>query len=156
MRLDMSNPIRDPGQSYPFACDVQVEPIEYLDDPVSFENVHIEGDLVGTGTGVAMHATIVADVVSRCALCLEEARLHIEADIENRFSRTPKDDDDEYLIEGYAADLTKPVTDALILELPMRFLCRPDCKGLCPVCGKNRNETECGCEQAEGQVEDEY
>ena len=153
MRLDMSNPLRDPGQSYPFCVDLQVEGLTYLDDPVTFENVHMEGDLVGTGRGVSMHAVLTADVVSRCALCLEEARLHVRADIDNRFSRTPSEEDDEYLIEGYAADLTKPVTDALILELPMRFLCRPDCKGLCPVCGKNRNEGDCGCEQAEGQTE---
>lgn len=149
MRLDMSNPLRDPGQSYPFRADLQVEGFTYLDDPVAFENVHIEGDLVGTGRGVVMRAVLTADVISRCALCLEEARLHIQAEFENRFSRTPSEDDDEYLIEGYAADLTKPVTDALILELPMRFLCKPDCKGLCPVCGKNRNEGDCGCVQAE-------
>lgn len=155
MRLDMSNPLRDPGQSYPFAVDLQVEGLEYLDDPVAFENVHIEGDLVGTGRGVAMHAVLTADVVSRCALCLEEARIHVQADIENRFSRTPDENEDEYPIEGYAADLTKPVTDALILELPMRFLCRPDCKGLCPVCGKNRNGGNCGCEQAQGLTDPE-
>ena len=154
MRLDMSNPLRDPGQSYPFRADLQVEGLTYLDDPVTFENVHIEGDLVGTGRGVSMHAVLTADVVSRCALCLEEARIHVQADIENRFSRTPNEDEDEYLIEGYAADLTKPALDALILELPMRFLCRPDCRGLCPVCGKNRNEGDCGCAAEVGQAEE--
>ncbi len=154
MRLDMSNPLRDPGQSYPFSVAVKVDGIEYLDDPVTFENVQLAGDLVGTGRGVSMKARISADVVSRCALCLEEARLHIEAEIENRFSRTPEDED-EYLIEGYAADLIKPVTDALILELPMRFLCTPECKGLCPVCGKNRNLVDCGCPVPEETVEEE-
>lgn len=153
MRLDLSSAIRDPGQSYPFSVkDIALEPIVYLDDPVSFSNVDIEGDLVGTGDAVAMKAVVTADVTSRCALCLEEAHAHLEADVDYRFSRTPADED-EYLIEGYKADLDKPVMDALLLEMPMRFLCRPDCKGLCPVCGRNRNTENCTCVQDAGQNE---
>lgn len=145
LRLDMSRPIRDPGQSYPFSVDLRVEPTVFLDDPVSFENVHVEGVLIGTGETVAMQAAVTADVLSRCALCLEPARLSVRGDMDVRFSRTPEDED-VYLIEGYQADLTKPVTDALLLELPMRFLCKPDCRGLCPVCGRNRNDGSCTCE----------
>lgn len=145
MRLDMGNALRDPGQSYPFAVELTVESLTYSDDPVSFENVRLEGELVGTGRGVALRAVLSADVISRCALCLEEARLQIETDMDNRFSRTPESEE-EYLIEGYTADLLKPVTDALLLSLPIRFLCTPDCKGLCPVCGKNRNLHPCSCE----------
>ena len=144
MRLDMSRAIRDPGQEYPFSADLTLEPIEYLDDPVVFRNVHIEGNIVGTGENVALRGTVTADLDSRCALCLEEAHAHVESQIDNRFSRTPVDEE-EYPIEGYAADLTKPALDALLLEMPMRFLCKPDCKGLCPVCGRNRNTEECGC-----------
>ena len=49
------------------------------------------------------------------------------------------------------ADIGKPVLDALLLEMPMRFLCKPDCKGLCPVCGRNRNIESCTCVQDAGQ-----
>jgi len=147
MRLDLSAPLRDEGQSYPFSVDLELEPLVYLDDPVSFANVHAEGELIGAGESVEMRATVSADVTSRCALCLEEAHAHLEAETVDRFSRTPNEDEDEYLIEGYSADLTKPVLDALLLEMPMRFLCRPDCKGLCPVCGRNRNNGSCACEQ---------
>ena len=35
--------------------------------------------------------------------------------------------------------------DAIVLELPMAPLCREDCRGLCPQCGADRNEAECGC-----------
>lgn len=149
MLLDMSNAIRDPGQSYPFSVqNVELEPLVYLDDPVTFRNVSIEGELVGTGDAVAMRATVEADLDSRCALCLEDAHAHVVAEVDNRFSRTPADED-EYPIEGYKADLIKPVLDAILLEMPMRFLCKPDCKGLCPKCGCNRNFESCSCEQDE-------
>lgn len=151
MRLDMSDAIRDPGQSYPFSIEnIELEPITYLDDPVTFTNVRIEGEITGTGGAVAMKATVSADVISRCALCLEEACAHLEAEVDYRFSRQPADED-EYLIEGYKADIGKPVLDALLLEMPMRFLCKPDCKGLCPVCGRNRNIESCTCVQDAGQ-----
>ena len=144
MQIDLSAPLRDPGQSYPFSAELELEPIVYLDDPVAFANVRAEGELIGSGDSVEMRARVSADVTSRCALCLEEARAHLAAVTVDRFSRQPSED--EYPIEGYSADLTKPVQDALLLEMPMRFLCRPDCKGLCPVCGRNRNLGACACE----------
>lgn len=42
-------------------------------------------------------------------------------------------------------DLTPQMREDIILELPQRALCQPDCKGLCPVCGKDLNEAACGC-----------
>jgi len=42
-------------------------------------------------------------------------------------------------------DLTPQMREDIILELPQRVLCQSDCKGLCPVCGKDLNEGACGC-----------
>lgn len=42
-------------------------------------------------------------------------------------------------------DLTPRMREDIILELPQRALCQPDCKGLCPVCGQDLNEGACGC-----------
>ncbi len=53
--------------------------------------------------------------------------------------------------EGDLIDLEQPIRDAIVLSMPMKLLCKPDCKGLCPRCGKNLNEEECGCE---GEVVD--
>jgi uncharacterized protein len=45
-------------------------------------------------------------------------------------------------------DVTEAVRQHLLLALPMAPLCRPDCRGLCPRCGANRNEVRCGCPEA--------
>ncbi|MCX7887224.1 MAG: DUF177 domain-containing protein [Verrucomicrobiae bacterium] len=42
-------------------------------------------------------------------------------------------------------DLTPRIREDILLELPQRALCRPDCKGLCPQCGKDLNEGTCNC-----------
>jgi len=46
-------------------------------------------------------------------------------------------------------DLTEEIRQCLLLELPMKPLCRTDCKGLCPQCGHNRNEGPCSCRTEE-------
>ena len=45
--------------------------------------------------------------------------------------------------------------EQLLLQLPMQRVCSETCKGICPVCGANRNEVKCGCDAARGQVLDE-
>lgn len=47
-------------------------------------------------------------------------------------------------------DIFPRVREALILELPIKVLCREDCKGMCPTCGANLNDGECGCPREKG------
>jgi len=57
-------------------------------------------------------------------------------------------DDDEVHFLGRRAtrvDLAPVIRQRVLLELPMKSLCRDDCKGICPTCGVNRNEAECRC-----------
>ena len=57
-------------------------------------------------------------------------------------------EDDEYAVsffEGDGIDIAPALLQALLLELPMQPLCRPDCKGLCPDCGADLNQQPCTC-----------
>jgi len=53
------------------------------------------------------------------------------------------------LMDGDAVDLSELVRQLLVLHAPLRSLCRPDCKGICPQCGMNLNAGECDCETDE-------
>ena len=68
----------------------------------------------------------------------------LKAELKGEFVRGG-DDGDKYPLEGHEIDLAAAVEEALLLDLPMRFLCREDCKGLCPVCGKDLNTELCTC-----------
>lgn len=59
------------------------------------------------------------------------------------------------ILEGDELDLTELVVEQLALELPIQPLCSEECKGLCPVCGADRNRTECGCAAA-GRVDPRF
>lgn len=60
------------------------------------------------------------------------------------------DDDLEVsIVENSKIDLTELVREQVLLNLPTRFLCKEDCQGLCPKCGKNKNKEGCSCEEKE-------
>jgi uncharacterized protein len=48
--------------------------------------------------------------------------------------------------EGDGLDLANLAREQVVLALPMHKLCRPDCKGICPQCGANRNDMDCDCQ----------
>ena len=74
-----------------------------------------------------------------CSLCLEE--------FNNLFE---KDFTLHYDIKGLdSVVIDADVRDEIILDYPIRILCKPDCKGLCLSCGANLNEGGCGCETVE-------
>jgi uncharacterized protein len=111
--------------------------------------------------GVLVQGDVKAQVYVQCSRCLTEIDLPVEAQLEEQFRPTvdvetgrevqhlPYDEDDMAfdIDANHMMDLTEPVRQALLVALDMRPLCREDCKGLCPECGANRNEVDCGHEQ---------
>ena len=125
----------------------------------------------GTGRGAARAPgprDIVADIRLRgqfsgnfevpCARCVEPVEIPLAADFDLIFRPAAAD------AEATERSITAPETeigyylkDSLLLEdvlreqvllsLPVRTLCKPDCKGLCPRCGANRNSQTCTCEE---------
>lgn len=125
-------------------------------------------DLSGTATvtrlsdGVLVQGDVKARVNVQCSRCLTDIDLPVEAQLEEQFRPTidvesgraiqrPTYDEDDTAFEidaNHMMDLTEPVRQALLVSMDMRPLCREDCKGLCPECGANLNEIDCGHEPA--------
>ena len=148
MFISVSGALKNPGQSYPFESAVTLPAMEVMGDPLQFGDIVIKGEVVGTGEAVNVTATVTAVAHSRCSRCLEPIALPVSASVDENFVRTPDPEDpDQYELLGHQIDLDPLVKDALLLEIPIRFLCREDCKGLCPVCGVNRNLVSCTCHE---------
>jgi uncharacterized protein len=60
-----------------------------------------------------------------------------------------EDDLDLSLFDGEAIDIDELVTEELMLAIPDHVLCNENCKGMCPVCGVDRNSIRCECETHE-------
>ena len=148
--LDVSKALKYPGQEYAFEAELELEEMEVLNDPVRFDGIVVKGEYFGTGDQVSIRGTVDSTVTSRCAKCLEPVTISLTAEMDALFARQPDPDDpDLYSFEGSKADLTDAVRDALLLELPYRFLCSEDCKGLCSNCGINLNLGTCTCQEEE-------
>jgi uncharacterized protein len=93
--------------------------------------------------GIDVEGTVTAPWVGICRRCAEPVAGELRIAVRERFADEP--DDDLYPIVDDEIDLGPLVRDAVVLELPMAPLCREDCAGLCPQCGANRNEGDCGC-----------
>ena len=102
-------------------------------------------DVSHAASGYAMRLAYSGEVVGPCVRCLEPARVVVE--VEAREVDQPGTDDEElrspYVTDG-ELDLNAWGHDSLVLAMPQRLLCRPDCAGLCPVCGESLNDAEAG------------
>lgn len=108
--------------------------------------------ITNTGEGVLATGMLRAHVVGTCDRCLEEAAFDIDAEVDGYYLfEEPEDlgdDEDEADFElvspDQTIDLSGALLSALVMETPFVVLCREDCRGLCPVCGANLNEVDCG------------
>jgi uncharacterized protein len=102
-------------------------------------------DVSRTATGYALRLRFGGRVEGACMRCLADAGVDVEVDA--REVDQPSAHDEEllspYVTEG-ELDLGAWAHDALALALPQQILCRPDCEGLCPVCGQALNDAEPG------------
>jgi uncharacterized protein len=124
-----------------------------LDYPTFQDKVRVFGSL--TKSGEQLHVQVGASAKGHfdCTRCMDpfdknvEVLLNLEF-VSPRLERDPEDPNVHVYDAAESAyiDITDDVRDALALAIPMKNLCRPNCKGLCPVCGNNRNHSECNHE----------
>lgn len=86
-----------------------------------------------------------------CDRCLEEVLYDMVLDFEETISKEEIESEDQEkeeqsFLEGYQLDTEKLIHNEILMNLPMKVLCRNDCKGICKQCGKNLNLGECGCD----------
>lgn len=124
----------------------------------------VQGDvsLVRTNRGILVKAILHTGVEVSCNRCLNLFRAPLKLEIEEEYfpvinidSGNPQSLPDEpgcFTINGqHVLDLTEAVRQYALLAIPMKLLCREDCAGLCPTCGRNLNEGPCCCSSQERQ-----
>ncbi len=117
----------------------------------------IRVELTRTGRDVVASGAVKATVGMPCSLCLGPARTSVDAPIKLIFvpeedeeradgsdEKDPLDDTDFVPYDGDVIDLAPIVREQLILAVPMSIHCKDDCRGLCPTCGQDLNERDCG------------
>jgi uncharacterized protein len=130
------------GEQFADALDVQLEPLElggqrYLPVP---ETVPAELSITRASTGTVFELHFDTRLHGPCYRCLADAVLDVPISAREYQATNPDSDElrTPYLDED-RLDLSAWARDTVVLALPEQILCRADCAGLCPVCGKDLN-----------------
>ncbi|MFA5340967.1 MAG: DUF177 domain-containing protein [Clostridia bacterium] len=115
-------------------------------------DIHIEGDIYSNEGILNVTAHISGQLDAKCYRCLKEIVEPFSVDMEETFEHANSSESvDSYTYSGRILDISQAVIDSIYLNIPDRLLCEPECKGLCPECGCNLNEKECGCRKESGK-----
>ena len=131
------------GEQFQDERELRLEPLElggqrYLPVP---ETVPAELTITRASTGTVFELAFHVRLHGPCFRCLEDAVLDVPISAREYQATAPEADEElrtPYL-DNDRLDLSAWARDALALALPDKILCRPDCAGLCPVCGKDLN-----------------
>jgi uncharacterized protein len=151
--FDLRNVRVRSGEEHREGVEVAIAPIElggerYVAVP---EQVPAELSVTRASTGVVLGLRLGVRLHGPCVRCLTDAVIDETLDLREYQATNPDSDEltTPYLVDD-RIDLSAWARDALILALPDKILCRPDCAGLCPTCGKDLNAEPHEHEQEEG------
>jgi uncharacterized protein len=140
-RLSLSH-----GEGRRLEVPVALEPLELAGQAyVSPDSVPVRLDVSRPSGGYAFRLRFPVRIEGPCMRCLGDAVLEAEVDAREV---AQENTEDEELLSPYVVDdeldLGRWAHDAAVLAIPNQFLCRPDCAGLCPVCGESLNNSDPG------------
>jgi uncharacterized protein len=141
---------------------VDLDPEDELD--LEDDRARVSGPVQGqvrlhrTNQGIFVDGVAEVPIELECTRCLTLFTKTVSAPLRELFYPiidvetgvplpAPTNDDLSYPLDhNHVLDLREAIRQNLLLELPMKTLCREDCPGLCPQCGKNLSEGPCDCE----------
>ncbi len=127
------------------------DPVWEESDMPPSDSVHVVGRLSAAGPGRFYFAgELSGSTLVSCRRCLVDVSSEVHDSVTAFYAETGLDDADEADVYPLAAnartiDLRAAVREAWVLAAPAFVTCRPDCQGLCPVCGADRNVGSCEC-----------
>jgi DUF177 domain-containing protein len=142
--IDVRDLVERPGSSRTVHVQEPVAGLrtELADVP---EDAPIEGDLTleSVSEGIYVSGSVQGRYSMRCARCLKGFTREFDLEMAELVAREAGPEDDYALASDLTLDPEPMVRDAVVLEMPFSPLCRPDCLGLCEICGGDRNLGEC-------------
>lgn len=146
MRVKIAAALKQPGKVFEAALEEQLPVQEYAGRKVLFVSpAQLAFTYAYDGKTVALEGQSHVAIRTHCALCDEPFTEEITIPFQEHFRKDANTEDDSYAFLGEELELTKMVLDNIFLNIPLKSVCRADCKGLCPVCSCNLNTTRCAC-----------
>lgn len=139
------------GEQHREQLAVTLDPFTVAGEPYQAEPATVPVAFAATRLrrGWVFDEELHASVHGACHRCLGEAVVEIDVDVQEFHALHPDPGSEEEMTCEYlrddALDTDRMAADAVILAMPVRVLCKEDCRGLCATCGADLNAGPCGC-----------
>jgi uncharacterized protein len=156
MRIELANLAESRGE---FSHTYQPADLTLDDERVTLCDVTVvQGHIRRSGTEAIVDGHLDGRVQVDCDRCLKPIQIPVRSDFsleyitggdyeESQTAELTEDLMSVSVFDGEAIDLDEIVKEQILLAVPSRSLCKTECLGICPQCGKDRNMGDCGCEQ---------
>jgi len=146
------------GTTRPFDFELAPDVLNLEDSDLKLKgDVHATGEIERTSAEVVVKGSITGDAEIECSRCLKPLERNLKIEFQANFvtpehfsvdkeNEVPVSDLDTDVLEGDRIDIKDIVREQILLNVPEQVFCEPDCKGLCPKCGANRNLIDCKCD----------
>lgn len=144
--IDLTENIANVGKVLPFTGDFKLSDGLLPYPNATLEKVKLDFDVTFNNPTVSISGTVTCFIDGYCDRCLKKVDTAIRLPFDQIFYKDEAEDVDQYVYASSLLDATQAVSDEIVLSLPMSLLCDENCKGLCPKCGCDLNERQCGCD----------
>ena len=149
MILDLKSLFDLVGESQEIACDLDFSNESLYGNAPFQQPVRVAGKIENRAGVVKLVFSVKSVLSLQCDRCLKVVERELNKSFEHILvTELSNEDDEEYeyiVCADGTLDLTELVRTDLMLELPTKVLCKEDCRGLCPKCGKDLNLGSCDC-----------
>ena len=143
MTINVLEAIKSQGVVFSASFEERLHDFSYIGSTYRYAlPVELRTDYMYSGKHLIFTGSFKTSLAVQCSRCLTRVVYPVELPFEETFSKT---DPESYEITGETVSLDRMVEDNILLNLPAKFLCKEDCKGLCPECGADLNKQSCGC-----------
>ena len=149
MRLNLCEIIEMSGSLMPFSCELDTERLGCPAIKRFVSTPSAQGQIRNMAGALTLTGTIKAEMICICDRCSAEFQCEKLVPLEVKLAADLSDEDNPeiFALEGNWLDLSDLLETCFILSTETKFLCREDCAGLCPICGKNLDAGPCGCKK---------
>jgi uncharacterized protein len=153
MKIQISDIISGKGRHKNIDYIFEMNPFEFEGDiikPVS--SCSVQGDISSKDNILLLNINIKVNLEMNCSRCLDAFIYPIDIDIEERFTNNSDSEDDSIVVIDDVLDINEIVETSIISTLPIKRVCKTECKGLCQTCGCNLNHGSCTCDKDDVDV----
>ncbi len=150
MIVDLSDILKNDEEQISLDNSIDLSSLEFMGEDFVFQKpLKLVGTIRNNSKNLELKANVSGEMQVHCARCAQPFLTAVSYPVSEILVREDGEispDSDVVVFSGYEVDLTEIVVNSFFMNVSGRYLCKEDCKGLCPVCGTDLNESDCDCE----------